>query len=279
MNPSSGAAGGMLLGGVLTQYLTWRWCLYVNIPIALVAAFGAWTVLPEFRPTSGAVMGRAQDERTAAPVRLLRIVLDRQRGPAYLSAFLAIAGMFGAFLFLTYELQVVLGFAPFQAGLAFLPMSASTLVVATVIAPRLLPRVAPRLLMVPGFLLAAAGMAILTQLRVDSGYLTDILPAEILLGLGIACVMVPAASLATSGVEQREAGLASATLNSAQQVGASLGTAVLNTLAASVTATYLTANALATRADGLVHGYAAAAMLGALLLIAGAAVSASLGRN
>src|SRR5207302_6786161 len=65
---ASGGAIGLLLGGLLTQYLDWRWCLYVNIPIALVAAFGAWTVLPEFRPTSVAVTGRGQDERTAAPV-------------------------------------------------------------------------------------------------------------------------------------------------------------------------------------------------------------------
>jgi MFS family permease len=205
-------------------------------------------------------------------------VLDRQRGVAYLSALLAVGAMFGAFLFLTYELQVVLGFAPLQAGLAFLPMSASTFLVATVLAPLLLPRVSPRVLMVPGFLLAAAGMAVLTLLRADSAYLTSVLPAEILLGLGIACVMVPAASLATSGVDRRDAGIASAALNSAQQVGASLGTASLNTLAASVTAAYLATNAAATRPDGLVHGYAAAALLGALLLIVGAALSASLNR-
>jgi hypothetical protein len=122
-------------------------------------------------------------------------------------------------------------------------------------------------------------MAILTQLRADSGYLATVLPAEILLGLGIALVMVPAASLATSGVAARDAGIASATLNSAQQIGAAFGTAVLNTLAASVTAMYLTANPAATRADGLVQGYAAAALLGALLLLTGAAVSVSAGRQ
>jgi len=325
---ASGGAIGLLLGGSLAQYLDWRWCLYVNVPIALVAAFGAATVLSESRPPHGHALGQGfdmlglvlgsgglvalvagcaqaaalgwgappvlgllatgilalglfvrQEARTPAPLLPLSIVLDRRRGGAYLSALLAVGAMFGAFLFLTYELQVVLGFAPFQAGLAFLPMSAATFVVATVVTPRLLPRVAPRVLMVPGFLVAAAGMAILTRLQADSAYATNVLPAEILLGLGIACVMVPAASLATSGVGPRDAGIASATLNSAQQVGASLGTALLNTLAASVSAAYLTANQSATRADGLVHGYAAAALLGALLLVTGAIVAAVVARE
>jgi EmrB/QacA subfamily drug resistance transporter len=321
---ASGGAIGLLLGGLLTQSLDWRWCLYVNVPIALVAALGARAVLVEPRRprapapgqrfdilglllASGGLValvygsGQAathgwdaprvrlplaagavalglfvrQEARAETPLLPLRIVLDRQRGAAYLAALLAIAGMFGAFLFLTYELQVVLGFAPFQAGLAFLPMSASTLVVATVVAPRLLPRLPPWALMLPGFLLAAAGMAILSQLRADSDYLTLLLPAEVLLGLGIAGVMVPAASLATGRVDPRDAGIASATLNSAQQIGASLGTAVLNTMAASVTAAYLAANASAPRADALVHGYAAAATWGALLLMAGAAIAAA----
>ena len=130
--------------------------------------------------------------------------------------------------------------------------------------------------MVPGFLLAAAGMALLTRLTANSDYLTTLLPAEVMLGLGIACVMMPAASLATSGVARHEAGIASATLNTAQQVGASLGTAVLNTLAASVTAGYLAANPAALRTDALAQGYAAAAAWGAFLLMVGAAVAASL---
>jgi len=163
--------------------------------------------------------------------------------------------------------------------MAFLPMSASSLLAATIIAPRLLPRVAPPVLMVPGFLVAAVGMSVLTQLQPGSSYLTGILPAEIWLGLGIACVMVPAASLATSRVDVRDAGIASAALNSAQQIGASLGIAVLNTLAASTTAAYLIANTAATRADALVHGYAVAAVWGALLLLVGAAVALSIPQN
>jgi len=325
---ASGGAIGLLLGGTLTQYLEWRWCLYVNVPIALIAAVGTasvlrqgspspaaaggerfdviglvlgggglvalvygcgqaathgWTVAPVLAPLAAGIVAIGlfvvQEARTPAPVLPLRIVVHRIRGAAYFSASLAIAGMFGAFLFLTYELQVVLGFAPLQAGVAFLPMSASTLVSATLVAPHLLPRVPPMLLMVTGFVAAACGMAILTQLSSDSSYMTGILPAEVLLGLGISSIMVPVSMLATSDVAPREAGMASATLNSAQQIGASLGTAVLNTLAASVTAAYVSANAAAPRADALVHGYAAAAQLGALLLVVGAIVSASMGRQ
>jgi predicted MFS family arabinose efflux permease len=269
---ASGGALGLLLGGVLTQSIDWRWCLYINVPIALIVAVTADRVVhvpqPERRP-----------RRRFETLRLLpRIVLDRRRGPAYASALLAIAGMFGAFLFLTYELQVVLGFAPFQAGLAFLPMSLSSLVTAMLVAPRLLPRVAPRMLMVPGFLSAACGMALLSQLQSHSSYLTGILPAEVLLGVGVSSVMVTASSIATSGVAPRNTGVAAATLNTSQQLGASLGTALLNTLAATATAAYLSANASAAHADALVAGYALAATAGALIMLLGAAISSTLTR-
>jgi EmrB/QacA subfamily drug resistance transporter len=320
---ASGGAIGLLIGGLLTQYVDWRWCLYVNVPIALVAAYGAHKMLPEEKSPAtstlastfdglGLVLGSgglvalvygcgqaaahgwldplvlialaagammlvlfvARERRARAPLLPPRIVFDRFRGAACLSAALATAGMFGAFLFLTYEFQVVLGFTPQQAGLAFLPLSAASLVMATLVAPRLLPRVAPSRVMVPSFLLAALGMAILTRLQANSDYARNILPAEALLGLGIAGVMVPCASLATSGVARHDAGIAAATLNSAQQVGASLGTAVLNTIAAATTAAVFTAGA--PRVDALVEGYAAAAGLGVLVLLAGAMVATSI---
>jgi hypothetical protein len=167
-----------------------------------------------------------------------------------------------------------MGFTPLQAGLAFLPLSAASLVMATLIAPRLLPRLAPSRMMAPAFLVAAIGIAILTRLQANSGYVQNILPAEILLGLGIAGVMVPCASLATGGVAHHDAGIASAALNSAQQVGASLGTALLNTIAAATTAAVLSAGA--PRLEALVDGYASAAGLGVLVLLAGAAVATSI---
>jgi EmrB/QacA subfamily drug resistance transporter len=315
----SGAALGLLLGGVLTQYLDWRWCLYVNIPIAIVAATGGWRVLrgagggsAQRFDIAGTVLASGglvalvyactqaisegwgsrtvlallvasavllaafvlRETRTAAPLLPLRIVLDRNRGGAYVAVALVIAGMFGAFLFLTYYLQVVLRYSPVQAGLAFLPLTLASQAGSWGIASRLLPRVPARAIMAPGALVAAAGMLILTQIQVNSGYLTHVLPAEILLGVGIACVMVPAFSIGTLGVDPRQAGVAAATVNAASQVGGSLGTALLNTIAASATAAYLVGLRPSPDliAHALVHGYSIATGWAAGILVLAAAV-------
>jgi predicted MFS family arabinose efflux permease len=210
----------------------------------------------------------AREARTANPLLPLRILADRNRGATYLTVALSIAGMFGAFLFLTYYLQVVLLYTPFQAGLAFLPMTVASQAGSWLIASRLMPYVPPRALMAPGAAVAAAGMALLTQLNVDSAYLTLVMPAEVLLGLGISCVMVPAFSIATQRVDPREVGVASATVNTAQQIGGSLGTALLNTIAISATAGYVGA-----RAAALVHGFSAATAWGVAILVLGALVA------
>jgi EmrB/QacA subfamily drug resistance transporter len=310
----SGAVVGLLLGGVLTQELSWRWCLYVNVPVAAAAAVGAWLVLGAEQPgrgglrrfdvpgallaagglaalcsacsdavtggwgsptvlgllaASGALLALfvLREARAASPLLPLRIVLDRGRGGAYLTVGLAVAGMFGAFLFITYYLQVVLRFTPLQAGLAFLPLAAASQLGSWGIASRLMPLVAPRALMAPGALVAAAGMGLLTLVQAGGGYFSHVLPAEVLLGAGIACVMVPAFSTATQRVDPREAGVASATVSTAQQVGGSVGVALLNTLAASATAAYLASHGGASvRSLGLVQGYAVAAGWGAAIL-------------
>jgi EmrB/QacA subfamily drug resistance transporter len=307
----SGAAIGLLLGGALTQFLSWRWCLYVNVPIAVIAAVGGSIVLPASSPRTrpkfdvpGVVLATgglvalvyacteavrsgwssatgllgaslvvlvlfvAREARTAAPLLPLRILADRNRGATYITVALSIAGMFGAFLFLTYYLQAVLHYTPFQAGLAFLPMTVASQAGSWLIASRLMPHVPPRALMAPGAAVAAAGMALLTQLNVDSAYLTLVMPAEVLLGLGISCVMVPAFSIATQRVDPREVGVASATVNTAQQIGGSLGIALLNTIAISATAGYVGA-----RAAALVHGFSAATAWGVAILVLGALVA------
>ena len=211
----SGAAIGMLLGGALTQYLSWRWCLYVNLPIAVVAAIGGWIVLPASsdrgRPSldgPGVVLAGAglvslvygtteavrsgwssatviallaasavllvlfvlREARTPSPLLPLRIVTDRNRGGAYLAVGLALAGMFGAYLFLTYDFQVVMHYTPLQAGLAFLPITVASQAGSWLIARRLMPLTPPRALMAPGALVAAAGLVLLTQLHAGSSF-------------------------------------------------------------------------------------------------------------
>ena len=186
--------------------------------------------------------------------------------------------MVGAFLFLTYYLQIVRGYAPLEAGLAFLPMTLASQVGSWAIARRLLPLVPARSLMVPGLLVAAAGMALLTRLQVGSDYATLVLPAEILLGLGIVCAMTPAFSTGTLGVDPRDAGIAAATLTTAQQVGGSVGAALLNTIATGATDAYLAAHAAGPSAvpQGLVNGYAAATAWGTGILALGAVLAAAM---
>jgi EmrB/QacA subfamily drug resistance transporter len=316
----SGAAVGLLLGGLLTQSLSWRWCLYVNVPVAVAAMAGGWRVLSGGRPragqrldlpgillASGTLTGlvyacsRAVTEgwrstsvvvllgvsgvlligfiireaRATVPLLPLRIVLDRNRGGAYLSVGLTIAAMFGAFLFLTYYLQVVLRYPPIEAGVGFLPLTLASQAGSWGIASVLMPRVPARLVMAPGALVAAVGMLVLSQIPASNGYLAHVLPAEILIGVGVACVMAPAFNLATLGIDPREAGVAAATVNAASQVGASVGTALLNTIAAAATAAYLASQSSASVRLGaaLVHGYSAATVWASISLLGAGVIS------
>jgi EmrB/QacA subfamily drug resistance transporter len=323
---SSGGAAGLLLGGALTEYLDWRWCLYVNVLIAVCALVAGRAVLP--RPPVGAgsridfiaaalitsglaavvygcsqavrhgwgspeVLGplaaggvaiglfAARQAQGSSPILPLYIVTDRARTGAYLSVAAAVVGSFGMFLMLTYYFQVVLQYSPLQAGVAFLPLVVSVSASAYGFGSRLLPRVSPRRLIVPGLLVAAAGLGLLTQLDASSGYLTLILPAEMLLGAGMGCVFTPAISVATSGVEPRNAGVAAAAATTSMQIGGSVGTAVLNTIAVTATASYLSRHAVSNTAaaDALVHGYATAIGWACVLLIAVAVVASVMIRS
>lgn len=317
----SGSAIGFIVGGLLTEYLDWRWCLYVNVPIAVVAVIGALALLHDSPGHPGArldvpgvllgcgglvavVYGFAEAEprgwtdpmvltlfatgvvllaafvwwQTRAPVPLLplHIVKDRTRAGCFLTMALAVIGMFGLFLFMTYYLQVILDYSPVLTGLAFLPLTAAIIIGSTQIAARLLDHVAPRLLMAPGALLATVGMVLLTRLTVHSSYATDILPALILMGLGMGLIFMPVFATATAGVAPQDSGVTSATLNTSQQVGGSIGTALLNTVATTSSAAYITAHltdpaqrALVTK-EGIVHGYTVAIWwAAAIMLLAG----------
>src|SRR5919109_1357938 len=293
----AGGAVGLLLGGVLTEYLSWRWSLYVNLAFAIPAAIAALGLLrnqiPANRPridlpgtlTAAGVALLAAfaaiQRRVTHPLLPLRVVLDRNRGGSYLAVGIAGAGMFGVFLFLAYYLQQTLGFSPIETGLAFLPMMGAVMAVATTASTALLPRTGPRPLMTLGMVLAAAGMALLAQLGIDSTYAAHVLPGLIIIGLGLGLVMAPAMNTATLGVDSADAGVASATVNTMQQVGGSLGTALLSTLSASAASGYLAGNRPSpdVAAQAAVHGYTTAFWWGAAIFAIGAVVSALLLRR
>jgi EmrB/QacA subfamily drug resistance transporter len=318
---AGGGAIGLILGGLLTEYLDWRWCLYVNVPIAVISALG-WYFLPGDRPSgararfdvpgvvlgggglvaivygcsraesdgwsSGAVLGlliggaallavfAVVESRVASPLLPLRVVLNRTRGSAYLAVAVGVIAMFGMLLLLTYHLQVVEGYSPVRTGAAFLPVTAAVLVSGGGIASRLLPRVPPRVLVAPGLLLAAAGLGWLARLDVGSSYASGVLPAQIVFGLGMGVVMAPAMSYATHEVDPSDAGVASAMANTAQQIGGSIGVALLNTLATSATADYMATRPPSALKDGLVRGFTHGFATAAVILAVGAVVVGAL---
>jgi EmrB/QacA subfamily drug resistance transporter len=317
----AGGAIGLLLGGVLTEYLSWRWCLYVNVVFSLVAVTAAVRLLrnqprdPSVRldpPGTvlvvagliGVVYGLSEAEtkgwgapltiallvagvalliafvlverRVAHPLLPLRIVLDRFRGGAYLSIGLSATGMFGIFLFLTYYVQLILGYSPVKTGLAFLPLIAALITSSTTSSGLLMPRIGPRILVPAGLVIAAGGLVLLaTHLGLSTSYGTSILPALVVIGLGLGVVFGCAISTATYGAAPADAGVASAMVNTCQQVGGSIGTALLNTIAASALASYLVAHGhgpLAT-ASAAVHSYVVAFWVSAGIFAGAAVVS------
>jgi EmrB/QacA subfamily drug resistance transporter len=321
-----GAAVGLLLGGVLTEYLSWRWCLLVNLAFAIPAAIAAFPLLRgEVRAarqridvpgTLTAVLGlfalvygfsHAEtagwgspatlgflgagvallaafvviERRVAHPLLPLGVVLDRNRGGSYIAIAIVGIGMLGAFFFLTFYLQQTLGFSPVEAGVAFLPIIAAVIVSSIAASTTLLPRIGPRPLVTLGMVFAAAGMFLFTHLGVSSTYVEHVLPGLLVTGIGLGLITAPAMNTATVGVDASDAGVASAMVNTMQQVGGSLGIALLSTLAASATTSYLagqrpTADMVA---QATVHGYTTAFWWGVAIFATGAIVCGLLIRS
>lgn len=221
----------------------------------------------------------AIERRVAAPLLPLRVVGDRNRGAAFLAFSLTGVAAFAMFLFLTYYLQQGLGFSPIETGLAFLPMVVAILATGPAAATKLLPRLGPRALVPSGMALSALGMVYLTGIQVDSSYAAAVLPAIIVLGVGFGLSMAPSLATATHGVAPGDAGVASAMVNTSQQIGGSLGVALLSTLFAGAVSGYTAAAgtplALA-QAEAAVYGYTTAFWWAAGILVAGAVATALL---
>ena len=309
----TGGAIGLLLGGVLTEWASWRWAMYVNLIFAAVALVGAVLLLAKHVATSrpkldwtgtvavtvalfsivygfshaesngwsdpttlafllgGAVLLAAFvwiETKVAHPLLPLRIVADRTRGASYLTVFVMGIGMFAIFLFLTYYMQLTLAYTPIVTGLAFLPMVAGMVASSTTAPSLLLPKVGPKVVISGGFLIAAAGMLWLTRIGLDSSY-----------GLGGA--MSVAFQGSTAGVQHEDAGVASAMVNTSQQVGGSIGTALLSTIAASAMTDYVSTHQPGplTAAQGAIESYTTSFWWATATFVLGAIVIAVLMPN
>ncbi len=323
----AGGAVGLLLGGFLTEQLDWRWNLYINVVIAVIAIIGAVVFVTNVQRTGprpkldvpgtilvsgalfGLVYGLANAEtdgwesplswallaaavvllaafviwqrRAAHPLLPLSIVLDRNRGAAFLSVMIAGAGMFGIFLFVTYYMQASLGYSPQQTGIAFLPMIGMLVLAAQLSTNIFVPRFGPKVMVPLGMALGATGMLLLTRLDLDSSYVGGIMPALMVLGFGMGTIMPGAMQTATLGVDRQFAGVASAMVNTSQQVGGSIGVALLNTLAATAAADYIASHTASATvaAEAAVESYQVAYWWGAGFFVVGGIVAALLFRR
>ena len=307
-----GAAIGLILGGFLTEYASWRWTLLINVPIAVVAAFAALRVVHESKspanhgydlPGAVTVTGGLLalvyaftkagsdgwsssvtvtlfaiagvllvsfvllERRAEHPLLPLRVVLDRNRGGSFLASLLVGTAMLGTFLSLTYYFQGTLHYSAMKSGFAFVPFSLGIITGAT-LASRFLPRFGPRAVMSFGLLMAAAGLGLFTTLDVHSTYFVTVLPAEVIVSLGMGLAFVAMSSTALIGVHPEDAGVASALVNATQQTGGSMGAALINTIATTATASYLAVHgtSAASVAAGAIHGYTTAFTFSAIVL-------------
>ncbi len=316
----SGAAIGLLLGGALTQWASWRWCLYINLIFAALAVAGVAFFVPGGRSPDrsrldvpGTLLGSAGlfaivygfshawmsgwgnvvtwgsialgvlilvafvgwQKRSDHPLLPLRIVMNRTRGGSLIALLLTSVSLYAVFLLLSYYLEETLHFSPLRTGFAFMPLVIAISLSGAFASGRLLARTGPRPLVPTGMALATMGMVLFTRVPVAPDYWGHVLPGLLVTGLGLGLIFAPAIASATSGVKPDDAGAASATVNTFQQIGGSIGTALLNTIAVTVTM-----RALASATDNsakishaIVHGYSVAFWWAAVFFGLGAVIS------
>ncbi|MEV2224064.1 MFS transporter [Nocardia vinacea] len=323
---AGGAALGLIAGGALTEYASWRWCLLVNTPIALLALLGALAFVVKDVPTprtggydvpgavtvtlgliaivygfsraaedgwlAGSTLGLlvigvalliafvAIERRSSNPLLPLHIPGEINRGGAFLAALLIPIAMFAMFLFLSYYFQITLGYSSLKAGFAFLPFPAGIAISAGVTSA-LLPKLGPRPLMVAGAVLGVLGLVWLAQLSYGDSYAAGVLPAQVLIALGMGPLFVGMQTVALHQVEEEDSGVASALLNAAQQVGGAVGTALLTTISVQTAKTFAqnnpTVDNLMARAS--IHSYDVAFYVGAGFFLAAIPVIALMIRD
>ncbi|SDP31782.1 drug resistance transporter, EmrB/QacA subfamily [Nakamurella panacisegetis] len=278
-----GAAVGLVLGGLLTEYATWRWCLLVNVPISVVAIIGTSIYLHESNTERqgsydvlGALLGTiglgmlvwgfnqaashswsspstwgwlvgavvllvlfvVLESRNPHAILPMRILKDRNRAGAYVVGLLVGTGLFAVFLFLTFFLQGVKLWSPVQSGVAFLPFSAGVIIGAGV-GSQLVLKVGAKIVVPAGLILGVLGLVVLSRLTLSSSYVGTILPAVLLMSVGMGFIFMSTTNVALHGVDAKDSGVASAMVNTTQQIGGSLGTALLSTFAVSATTAYI----------------------------------------
>jgi EmrB/QacA subfamily drug resistance transporter len=211
----------------------------------------------------------AIENRSQAPLMRLNIFRIRTLAVADTALLLVASAMFGMFFFASLYVQEILGYSPLRAGLAFLPVSAGIMVGAG-LAQQLIKRLGVRRVSILGITLATAGMLVLTQLPVHGSYAGDLLVGLLPMSIGMGLTFVPITLLGTSGVSAADSGLASGLFNTAQQVGGSLGLAILASLAASQTSSLLHGASATGQLAARVSGYHVAFLAAAIMLAAGA---------
>lgn len=300
---AGGAAVGLLLGGILTQYLGWRWNFFINVPIGIFVLSSAYRLVPKHEseathnnldlfgalcatsgpmllvyglvkaPTVGwtahssleffgasillMILFAFNESRVKHPLVPLSIFMNRNLVGANLIQLPIAAGLFSVFYFSSLYFQNILHYTPIRTGLAFLFVPFAIMITASQ-APKLIAKFGYKKILSVTPLISSAGLFLLSDIPLHSSYWTHVVPGMVILGLGLGATFVSVLSAATSGVQNNQSGLASGIINTTQQIGGSLGLAVLAGITSSVAASYVKSVKLVnslTTATGLVHGY------------------------